>query len=48
MNEIKKKKETGKISNKKPCGIREKRKKNLSAKLEIEGINKDQRRKKMK
>jgi len=27
MNEIKKKKETGKISNKKPCGIREKRKK---------------------
>ena len=40
-------KETRTISNKKSCGIREKRKKTLSAKLEIEGINKDQRRKKI-
>jgi len=41
------KKETRKISNKQPYGIREKRK-NLSAQLEIEENNKDQRRKKMK
>ena len=41
------KKETRKISNKQPYGISEKRK-NLSAQLEIEENNKDQRRKKMK